>query len=92
MTEFAANNNELTSTKLSLFFATKGLHLCMSFNIVELSNANSRKRTFKQKALDISGIMKTTWKFVWKALTAVQKSQSKQTDKHQKDITYAIGD
>ena len=92
ITEFAANNNESAFTKLSLFFTIKDLHLCMSFKLVELSNASSHERTFKQKALDISGIMKTTWEFAQKALTAVQESQSKQMDKHQKDITYTIRD
>ena len=44
--KFAANNNESTSNKLSLFFATKGLHLRVSFDKVELSNASTRKRIF----------------------------------------------
>ncbi len=63
MAEFAANNNELASIKLSPFFATKGLHLCMSFDIVELFNASTCERILKQKALDISGNMKSTWEF-----------------------------
>ncbi len=92
MAEFAANNNESASTKLSLFFATKGLHPRMSFDIVELSDASTRERILKQKALDISGNMETTWEFARKALAAAQESQSKQADQHRKDITYAVGD
>ena len=92
MAEFAANNNESASTKLSPFFATKGLHPRMSFDKVELSDASTRERILNQKALDISGNMQTTWEFVRKALAAAQKSQSKQANKYWKDISYAAGD
>ena len=54
MAEFAANNNESASTKLFPFFASKGLHPRMSFDIVDLSDASTRERIHKQKALDIS--------------------------------------
>ena len=40
MTEFAVNKNESASIKLSPFFATKGLHPRMSFDIVDLSNTS----------------------------------------------------
>ena len=50
MAEFAPNNNESASTKLSPFFATKGLHPRMSFDIIDLSNANICEQIFKQKA------------------------------------------
>ena len=36
--------------------------------------------------------METTWEFAQKALVAAQKSQSKQADKYQKDITYTVRD
>ena len=74
MAEFAANNNESASTKLSPFFATKSLHHCMSFNRVEISDASSRKQIFNQKALDISGNIQITWEFVRKTLAAAQES------------------
>ena len=64
----------------------------MSFDIVDFSDASTRKRIHKQKALDISGNMETTWEFAWKAIASAQKSQSKQANKHQKDISYAVGD
>ncbi len=54
MAKFAANNNKSDSTKLSLFFVTKDLHLRISFDIVELFDTNTCERIFKQKALDIS--------------------------------------
>ena len=38
MAEFAANKNELASTKFFLFFATKDLYFYMSFDKVKLSN------------------------------------------------------
>ena len=77
MTEFAANNNESVSTKLSLFFATKSLDPHMSFDIVDLSDTSTCERILKQKALDISRNMETTWEFAWKAMAIVQESQSK---------------
>ena len=92
MVKFAANNNKLASTKLSPFFATKGLHFRMSFDIVDLSNASTCERIFKQKALDISRNMETTWEFVRKAMAIVQESQSKQADKYRTDISYTVGD
>ena len=54
MTEFAANNNELASTNFFLFFATKSLHQYISFDKMELFNANTCKQIFHQKALDFS--------------------------------------
>ena len=92
MAKFAANNNELASTKLSPFYATKGLHPHMSFDIVDFSNTSTRKRIFKQKALEISRNMETTWEFVQKAMAVVQKSQLKQADKHRTDISYTVRD
>ena len=74
MAELAANNNESASTKLSPFFSTKSLHPCKSFVRVEVSDANTRKRIFNQKTLDISGNMQTTWEFIRKALVAAQES------------------
>ena len=92
MVKFAANNNQSAFTKLSPFFATKDFHPRMNFDIVDLSDSSTRERIFKQKALDISGKKETTWDFARKALVAAQKSQSKQADKHWKDIIYAVGD
>ena len=54
MAKFAANNNESVFTKLSLFFATKGLHPRMSFDRVELLDTSTCKQIFNQKALQIS--------------------------------------
>ena len=44
--EFAANNNKSASTELFSFFATKNLHLYMSFHRVEFSDASTCKRIF----------------------------------------------
>ena len=41
MAKFAANNNQLASTKLSPFFATKDFHLRMSSDIVDLSDTST---------------------------------------------------
>ena len=83
MAEFAANNNQLPSIKLSSFFATKSFHSRMSFDMVDLSDISICERILKQKALDISEKIETTWEFARKALVAAQESQSKQINKHQ---------
>lgn len=82
MVKFAANNNKLASTKLSPFFAIKGLHPCISFDTVEISDASNCKRIVKQRALDISENMQTTWEFARKTLAAAQNNQLKQDNKH----------
>ena len=92
MAEFAANNNKLASTKLSPVFATKNLYPRISFDIVDLSNANTYERILKQKALDISRNIKTIWEFAQKVMAVAQESQSKQVDKHLTDISYTVGD
>ncbi len=63
MAEFAANNNQSAFTKLSPFFATKGLHFCISFDIIELFDTSICERIFKQKVLDISGNLETNLEF-----------------------------
>ena len=40
----------------------------MSFDIVDLSDANTRKWIYKHKALDISKNIETIWKFIWKVI------------------------
>lgn len=47
ISEFVANNNELASTNLFLFFAFKDLHLYIRFDIVDLSNASIHKQIHK---------------------------------------------
>ncbi len=64
----------------------------MSFDIVDFSNTSTRERIFKQKALDISRNMETTWEFARKAIAVAQESQSKQADKHRMDISYTVED
>ena len=59
MAEFAANNNDFSSTKLSPFFASRGLHLRMSFDIVDLSDTTTRERINKKKTIDISEAMQS---------------------------------
>ena len=57
MAEFAVNNNNFSSTKLSPFFALRDLHPQMSFNVIDLSDTTTRKRINKKKAIDISEFM-----------------------------------
>lgn len=60
MAKFVTNNNELTSTKVSPFFATKNLHSHISFDIVEISNTSIHEQIFKQKILNISRNIEST--------------------------------
>ena len=54
MAEFAANKNVFLLTKLSLFFALRGLYLYISFEIVDLSDITTCEQINKKKAIDIS--------------------------------------
>ena len=92
MAEFAANNNNSTSTRLSPFFASRGLHLRMSFDVVDLSDTTTRERINKKKAIDISESMQSIWKYTQESLTKAQTSQSNQANKHWKEVFYNIGD
>ena len=49
MAEFAANNNNSASTKLSPFFASRGLHLHISFNVIDLLDTTTCERINKKK-------------------------------------------
>ena len=57
MAEFAVNNNNFLSTRLSPFFASRGLHPRMSFDVVDLSDTTTCKRINKKKAIDFSEAM-----------------------------------
>ena len=59
MAEFAVNNNDFLSTKLSLFFASRGLHPWMNFDIVHFLNIITHKQINKKKAIDISKTMQS---------------------------------
>lgn len=58
ITEFASNN-DFISTKLSLFFASRGLYLCISFDIVDLLDITTFKQINKKKAINISKIIQS---------------------------------
>ena len=75
MAEFAANNNDSASIKLSSFFASRGLYLCMSFDVVDFLDTTTRKRINKKKAIDISKAMQSIWKYTQESLTKAQTSQ-----------------
>ena len=92
MAEFAANNNDSSSTKLSPFFASRGLHPRMSFDVVDLSDTTTRKRINKKKAINISEAMQSIWKYAQESLTKAQTSQSNQANKYWKEVSYDIGD
>ena len=54
MAKFVANNNNSASTRLSPFFASRGLNLRMSFDVVDLSDTTTRERINKKKTINIS--------------------------------------
>ena len=92
MTDFAVNNNNSTSTRLSSFFASGGLHPQMSFDVIDFCNTTTRKQINKKKAIDISKFMQSIWKYAQESLTKVQTNQSNQANKHWKEVFYNIGD
>ena len=57
MAEFAANNNNFTSIKLSPFFASKSLHLQISFDVVDFLDITTHEQINKKKTIDISESM-----------------------------------
>ena len=54
MAEFAANNNDSASIRLSPFFSLRGLYLRMSFNVVDLFDTATRERINKKITINIS--------------------------------------
>ena len=69
MAEFAANNNNFASTRLSSFFASRDLHPRMSFDVIDLSDTITRERINKKKAIDISETIQSIWKYAQESLT-----------------------
>ncbi len=59
MAEFAVNNSIFLSTKLSLFFTSRGLHLCMRFDVIDPWETTTCERINKIKAIDISETMQS---------------------------------
>ena len=57
MIEFATNNNNFAFTGLSPFFALRGLHLQISFDIINLLDTITHEQINKKKAIDISEFM-----------------------------------
>lgn len=82
MVKFTANNNSSVFTKLFLFFVLRGLHLYISFDIIDLLDTRTQKWINKIKTIDISKSMQSIWKYAQKSLTKAQISQSNQANKH----------
>ena len=59
MAEFTANNNNFLLTRLSPFFASRGLHPCMNFDIINLSDTTTCEQINKKKAIDIFETMQS---------------------------------
>ena len=53
MAELAAHNKNFVSIGLSPFFTSRGLHLRMSFDVVDLLDTTTCERINKKKAVDI---------------------------------------
>lgn len=54
MREFAANNNDYISTKLSPFFVSRSLHPRISFDIVDFLDTITHEGINIKKPIDIS--------------------------------------
>lgn len=52
-----ANNNNFLLTRLFLFFTSRGLHLRMSFDIINFLDITIREQINKKKAIGISKAM-----------------------------------
>ena len=59
MIKFVVNNNDFVSTRLSLFFALRGLHLRISFDVISFSDTTTRKQINIKKTIDISESMQS---------------------------------
>ncbi len=92
MAEFATIKHVSSSTKVSPFFTSRGLHPRMSFDDVDLSDTTTHERINKKKTIDIFEAMQSIWKYAQKSLTKAQTSQSNQANKHRKEVSYDIGD
>ena len=92
MAKCTANNNDSSSIRLSPFFALRGLHPRMNFDVVDLSDTITRERINKKKAIDIFEAMQSIWKYAQESLMEAQTSQSNQANKHWKEVSYDIGD
>ena len=64
-----ANNNNLASTRLFLFFALRGLHLRMSFDIIDFLDTTTSERINKKKTISILECIQLIWKYVQESLT-----------------------
>lgn len=92
MAEFIANTNDFTSTKLFLFYILRFLYLCISFDIIDLSDKRTCKYINKKKVLDISKTIFLILKYAQKYLIKVKLSQLNQVNKYWKEIFYNIKD
>ena len=63
MVESAVNNNNSASTRLSSFFVSKGLHLRMSFDVIDFSDIITREQIDKKKAINISEFKYLIWQY-----------------------------
>ena len=57
MAKFATNNNDSSLIKLSPFFALRGLHPWMSFDVVDFLDTTTCEQINKKKTIDISKAM-----------------------------------
>lgn len=53
MIEFVINNNDSAFTRLSLFFTSRGLYLCISFDIIDFLDFIICEQLNNKKATDI---------------------------------------
>ena len=66
MAEFGIKNNDFLLTRLSLFFISRGLHLYISFDVIDLLHTITHEQINMKKAIDISKAMESIWKYAQK--------------------------
>lgn len=91
LAEFAANNLESATTKMTPFYATRGYHPRMNFDPVDLSASGACERLLTQRAADISERMAKAMQFVIEQTREAQEAQSIAANRYRKDVRYTVG-
>ena len=91
LTEFADNDSTSASTGVTPFFANKGFDPRMSFGPHTTDYDSTRKRLDAARAQDITDQMQNILDFIRQNIDRAQVSMADQTNRHRKDVTFAVG-
>lgn len=90
--EFADNNLESSSTKLTPFYANKGYHPRMNFSPDSTKYASTRERLQAAKAEDISNKMDEVLEHMKENLRVSRTSMETFANRKRKNTSYEVGD